>query len=511
LCSCIGDIGGGTADESCPTDLPRRVVLLSGRHSGNATRDLLALGEAPIPTSAGGNPDALFSGGAERVSSAMAFEYQQIAREAAASATSDVEALVACNGADDAACARSFIERFASRAFRRPLAADDIEGLLRVYEVGREQDGSFGGGIQLVIEAVLQAPSFLYRSELGVPDSDTHHRLTAYELMTELSFFLRDSLPDEALWSAAQDGRLDTPEGLTAEVDRLLADPLVQANVTQILVRWFGARDVTLVEKADPEFTPEVAARMATETELFIHDVLWNQRGGTSELFTSPRSWIDERLAAFYGIPYPGGGGFVAVDLPAAERAGILTHGSLLAARADVDETSVVRRGLFVYRDLLCQSVSPPPSNAAEIASEVAETHPTERARAEFRMAHAVCGGCHGEFDSFGLAFEGYDAVGRYRAGPDASWTTVAPAGAAGSGSGGPALAAQLVAAPELLACGVRQLASYGVGRPLTRDEACHLGEIEDTFASSGKSLVELVRAVAVSRLLRLRQDGGAP
>ncbi|HZO11679.1 MAG TPA: DUF1588 domain-containing protein, partial [Polyangiaceae bacterium] len=184
------------------------------------------------------------------------------------------------------------------------------------------------------------------------------------------------------------------------------------------------------------------------------------------------------------------------------------THASLLAARADVDETSVVRRGLFVYRDLLCQYVSPPPENAAEIASQIAQTHTTERARAEFRMNDPICGGCHGEFDSFGLAFEGYDALGRHRD-TDASWVTIAPEGAAGQGDGAVALVQHLAATPELAACTVRQLSSYGIGRPLEDEEQCHTSEIETAFAKSDGSLAALVRAIAVSHLMRVR--GGAP
>jgi hypothetical protein len=517
----IGDRGGpepGEVAQAQCSALPRRISLLTARHYGNAVRDLLGLGTAPSLTSAGGNPDALFHGGADTVSAAMAFEYHRIAEDAATEATEALETFVGCApDLDEASCARDFIARFGARAFRRPVADDEQQKLFSVFTVGEEQDGTFRGGIQLVVRAVLQSPSFLYRTELGTASPDGTFRLTPHELITELSFFLSDSAPSAESWQAVEDGQLETTEGIEAEVDRLLADAQVRSSVTQVFLRWLGTRQVSAIQKAAPEFTPELQASIVQETELYLDGMLWSPTATLEDLFTSRTSWVNEPLAALYGIPYPGqsGDGFVEATLPADQRAGLLTQASLMTMLADVDETSVVRRGLFVFKNLLCQNVGMPPENAAEVASEIAKTETTERGRAEARMEHTVCGTCHSNFDPFGIMFEGYDAIGRHRTTADgeaidASWDITTPPGLAGATDGAVELAERLAASPELTACTTRQLASYAVGVPLTASDQCVLDALAPDPAAGSPRPMDIIRRIATSAVFRARRDGGA-
>jgi hypothetical protein len=518
--ACVGDIGDrkiddSTVDTAC-LHLSRRLSLLTARQYGKSVRDLLGLGAAPHLSSAGGNADALFHGGSERVSAAMAFELHVIAAAAAEEATESLDALTRCDGQDEDTCAADFAARFGARAFRRPLDPGEAEKLLAVYHVGKEQDQSFRGGIQLMVQAILEAPSFLYRTELGTAGEDGTWRLTSYELMTELSFFLSDTVPDDQLWEAAQSGRLDDVAGVQAEVDRLLADPTVRANVVEIFLRWMGTRQLGL-QKNDPTFSPALRASMITETEMYVDRMLFTEGADLAGFFTSRATWVDQGLADLYGVTYPGavGDGFLQVELPADRRAGFLTQPSLMATYAETGETSVVRRGLFVYRNVLCQTVSPPPAEAAAVAEEIAKTEHTQRGRAEARMENQICGACHKSFDPYGVLFENYDAIGRYRTEADgepvdASWDVERPQSLAGPTANAIALVDRLARNPEVAACTTEQLLAYAVGTPL-EDAACMTDDIllegEDPSALTP---VEIVRRIALSAALRVRVEGGA-
>jgi hypothetical protein len=504
--SSSGDDDGEPSDECASPQ--RRLALLSNRRYGNAVRDLLDLAEAPVVSSGGGTHDTLLPAGPKQVGDPLAFEYNGIAHAAAAQA--DLAAIAPCAaGEDELACASAFVDDFGARAFRRPLNADERDGLLAVYDVGREQDGDYAGGIRLVIATVLQAPTFLYISELGEEDDDGF-ALTPWEVAAQLSFFLLDSVPDEGLREAAADGRLADAEGIEAEVDRLLASPEVQAGITSIYLRWLGSARVLGAEKEAPEFTDELRASMNEETSRFMDDLIWTDAGNIEQMFTASTTWVDAPLAEFYGLPAPAGEGFVEVDLPP-ERMGVLTHASLLASLSGVSETSVVYRGLFVARDLLCMKFDPPPEGAANTPLDGIEG---ERALSEYRMSTSPCSGCHVQFDPFGLLFENYDELGRHRtmiddAPVDASADIVWPEAVSGNSANILEVAPGLAGAEEIAACATQRVAGYAVQRTIDDDLECRVDELTAAFIDADTDLVELVRLIATSRLMRTR--GGQP
>lgn len=493
---------------------PRRLALLSNRRYGHAVRDLLGLASAPTPSNGGGTHDGLVPAGPDQVSASLVFEYHDIAEAAAAEALLDLDALAPCaDGQDERVCAGAFVDDLGGRAFRRPLTTDEHDGLLAVWQVGRDQDGDYAGGVRLVVVTVLQAPSFLYASELGVPGVDGTFELSPWEVATQLSFLLLDSIPDAALREAAADGRLSSDEGVAAEVERLLATGAGQANVSDLVLRWIGSDRVGRVEKQAPEFTDELRESMRLETQHFVDDLLWNGDASLDALLTSPDSFVDGRLAAIYDIPAPEGDGFVPVSLPADRRAGILTHPSMLAGLAGVADTSVVFRGLFVARDLLCMEFPPPPPEAAEAGLDESVG---QRARAEHRMATAPCSNCHRSFDPFGLLFENYDELGRYRATigdtpVDASAQIERPETLAGPVATLVEFAPQLAAAPEVAACATQRFTTYAVQRAIDADLQCHVDDLAVAFVDGGKDLVDLVRLVATARVLRARSEAEAP
>src|SRR5205814_5662383 len=222
-----------------------------------------------------------------------------------------------------------FIERFATRAYRRPLEAADRQALSGLLAAGAAD--SVSAGVQMVIEGVLQSPSFLYRTELGAPGVTGRFELTAYERASALSFFLLGSIPDEPLMRAAQDGSLATPEGYTREIQRLLGDARVRQNLGRILTKWVGLGGGVTTE-LDPDQYPgyddALKQSMVDEAARVFDDPLAN--GGTfADLLTGRRTFVDQRLAMLYGVPYSGSG-FVETMLPAEQRAGLFTRAAFI-------------------------------------------------------------------------------------------------------------------------------------------------------------------------------------
>lgn len=383
-----------------------------------------------------------------------------------------IEELTGCSNQDDA-CARSFLESFTRRAFRRPVASEEIDDLMLVYAHGKET--SFDQGIQLALQAILVSPSFNHRTEYGTLTDSGHYELTPYELASVLSYLLMDSLPDEELLAAADSGALLEVEERKRQVLRLLERPEVRDNVEKtLLAAWtlgnlFGkVKDPGMF----PEFSSALASQMYRETELFLKENLWDPERGIPALMTSRTSYVNGALAELYGVPFPGDDPtqFVAVELPANERSGLLTQAGVMTTLARTDNTSVVARGLFVNGPLLClpKIPSPPEDAVAQVEAQLKEDL-TERERAQLRAETSPCNNCHEQFDTFGLLFENYDAIGKYRTTLngepiDASVDFSKNARFDGVYATAVEFAEALAERPELTQCVTRHLLAYGTG-----------------------------------------------
>jgi hypothetical protein len=406
-----------------------------------------------------------------------------------------------CDGRD-LACAEQLIDDLGARAFRRPLTAGERDDLVAVYELGAPE--SFEAGVQLVIEAILQAPSFLYRTELGGGDAAPGEvvELTAYELAASVSFLLLDSIPDAPLWAAAQDGSLLDDDVLRDEVERLLALPRVRDNLARIYVAWLGATKAATTDKSStlfPEFDEALRDASVEETRRFVATLV-AEEGTLFELLTSRRTEINGALAELYGVPGVTGAQFVEVELPASQRAGVLTQASMMATRAGPEETSVVHRGLMVQKLLLCAELPAPPPGVDLDDPDLEGMD--QRELAEFRAGVTACAACHALIDPFGLAFEHYDAIGRHRASVDAS------ADLPGLGEVNDALPMleALAEDPRVADCVVEKIVTYSLGRKLGNDDGCELDQLQERFTEADGSLVEPFRAVVGSDAFRLRK-----
>ena len=326
--------------------------------------------------------------------------------------------------------ARKIMRSFVSRAFRRPIIESDINRLVDIVEETDKLPGkTFQDGIKQAITACLASPRFLFRVEIQ-PEPNNPAKivpLDEYALASRLSFFIWASVPDDELLSLAFNNKLRV--NLRQQVDRMLADPRSRRLTENFVGQWLQARDVTEAaisspvilgvadkRKASEIFDPRLRKDMREETFALFEHVLRKGRP-VEELISANYSFLNERLAAFYGVKGVKGEHFRPVDLSEhPERGGILTQGTFLIVSSNPTRTSPVKRGLFVLDNVLGTPPPPAPPNIPELSEAAKQgTNPTMREMMEIHRKNPDCRSCHARMDPIGLGLEHYDALGRFR------------------------------------------------------------------------------------------------
>ncbi|HEX6245313.1 MAG TPA: DUF1592 domain-containing protein, partial [Polyangiales bacterium] len=402
----------------CNPRLPARLNLLSDYQHLNSLRALLGA-TAVSQTDAAENTAQTkpFMSKGVVVNTSLVHQRASWAETASATLDTRFKEVTGCDAArTDDACAQRFFASFGARAFRRPLATDEVTDVMTVYNTAKVT--SFTHGVKRGLEAMLSAPSFMYRRELGSAGPDGTLSLTPHELASTISYFLNDQPPDAELTKAADSGALAESAELERQVTRLMTKAEVKESLRSTLISAWGLSNLfgTVKDpKLFPEYNPLLQASMFRETELFVQDVLWDKGAPVRELLTSRTTFVNKSVAALYGVPYTGSGeAFVPVTLPP-ERSGLLTQPSVMATLARTDTTSVVARGLFV-RGMLCLPKLPgPPESLSTRIQDLLKADMTESERAGVRAMDATCAGCHVGIDPFGLLLEAYDPLGKYR------------------------------------------------------------------------------------------------
>ncbi|MES2924898.1 MAG: DUF1592 domain-containing protein [Verrucomicrobiota bacterium] len=327
--------------------------------------------------------------------------------------------------------ARKIMRSFVSRAFRKPLDDQTINRLVAIVnEISREPGKTFQDGIKQAIATCLASPRFLFRVEIQ-PEPNNPAKivpLDEYSLAARLSFFIWGSVPDDELLSLAFNTKLRA--NLSAQVDRMLKDPRSQRLVQNFVGQWLQARDVETVpvvaksilgtatnREAAKQFDPRLRSDMQRETEM-LFDFILRQNRPAEELISARYSFLNERLAKFYGIEGVVGEDFQPVDLTDhPERGGLLTQGTFLMVTSNATRTSAVKRGLFVLDNLLGTPPPPPPPNIPKLedAAGPGNAHPTQREMMEIHRKKPECRSCHARMDPIGLGLENFNALGQFR------------------------------------------------------------------------------------------------
>jgi hypothetical protein len=445
------------------------------------------------------------------VQSSTVTAYQKAAHAAATAAVAaNLSIFLPCGGAPSDACVEGFIRNRVSRAFGRLVTDDEVQDLVAMYHVGLGE--SAAAGARMIIEATLQSPSFLYRTELGPQAAGgptAKVTLTPFELASAVSFALSDSVPDDELWGHAVDGSLAKPSVLAQQVDRLLATTAVHANLGKQAGYWLGVEKLqSIVPKNTtifPAWTPSVQQDLYSSARLFVQDLMGS--GTMDDLFSSRRMYVNANLANVYGIAGVTSADLQPIEVQAPGRdAGIFTQPAVLAAWSHPDRGDAVHRGLFIYNAFVCgPSIPPPPANAQTVAA----TFPADASQRELATLRATnaagCGACHGLFDPLGLVTENYDPIGRYvttddKGQPIDSSATLKNLGPDLDGpvSGLGDVVAKLKAGRRATDCASRNLAAVVLGRSVATDTSCAFAAVKDHFAQSG-SFADYFRAMLTS------------
>jgi Protein of unknown function (DUF1592)/Protein of unknown function (DUF1588)/Protein of unknown function (DUF1595)/Protein of unknown function (DUF1585)/Protein of unknown function (DUF1587) len=517
---------GGPLD--CSAGAPLQVGLtrlrrLTRTEFNNTVRDLLGLeGDPASAISPDERVGPFDSNATAPITDLLVEQHGEVASALASAALARRAEISPCDLSADAtgACALEFIERFGLKAYRRPLETEEVERYLGLFRLGREQSPEHA--FQLVLEAMLQSPFFLYHADVGVQGtpSAAPAELTSFELASRLSYFLWDTMPDDSLFALAESGALRDPVELEAQVRRMLDDPRALNAIPTFHLQWLGVRDMEGVAKDPqqfPQFGLDMADALIRETARFSDEVIRRGDGLMSTLFTADFSLLDGPLFDLYGVARPAG--FTAgqrVPLNPAERSGILTQGAFLATHAHWDQTSPVHRGLFVRENILCQTIPPPPPNV--IPTPPAPTPgTTTRERISAHQSEASCSGCHKMMDQIGLGFETYDATGAFRSEEDnrpvdASGNLIETGDPALDGpfNGAIELSQKLAGSPVVQECLTRQWFRFALGRSLAKDDECSLARMKEQFVRSGGNVRELLVSIALSGAFRNVRSMGA-
>jgi hypothetical protein len=440
--------------------------------------------------------------------------YREQAEALATRAAADVVKLTRCDPKvmSEDGCAAAFIAELGARAYRHPLTAEEIGALQRVYAVGKQE--SHAAGIRLVVEAILQSPSFLYLVEVGGAPQTGVAKLTGYEVATRLSYLLWNTMPDADLFAAAKSGALDQPEGVRKQAERLLASDRFLDTAIAFHTQLFGiARlahegEVEKDEKKFPEFDAPLRAAMQEEARRFVQHVFTRLDGSVETLLTAPLVFPSGPLTKLYNLGAPASDGRLQVTN--GSRAGLLTlAGTMAATPALATPYAAVMRGHLVRSHLLCQEI-PPPTVMVEFKAPPGAEMMSQQQLLRVHQENETCSPCHKLMDSIGFGFENFDNVGRYRttgadgAKIDTSGEIVGLEGGAFANLG--ELVGKLARSPEVRSCVAQQWFRYTLGRDITGGDACSVSLMEKALQQGGGDVRQGVLSLVGSDAFRYRR-----
>lgn len=530
LAGCTGSLGdaeegGGPVPPGLPADAAEAQVAersmfprLSHAQWENTVRDLLRLDDRP-GLSASFTTDPL--GGvfdnneaALLVTPGLWSDYQRAAEELAAMVAGDpgkLDRLVPADlPAEPGARAQAFVERFGERVFRRPLTAGERDSFLALFDRGKELfegEDPFVAGVRAAIEAFLQSPQFVYRVELGAgPAKGGLIPLSGYEIATKLAYLLWNTMPSDELLAAAKAGELSTHEAVRAYAEGMLEDPRAREVVGAFhrqLYDYEHYHDLNKDQALYPEFVPAMGDDMQREAELFVEHIVFKQEGGLTDLLTARTAFVNENLAAVYGVEGQFSNEFKQVELDEAERSGLLTRLGFLASKATARQPDSIHRGVFVNLRILCASLPPPPDNATGLPPG---ERATNRERVEAHTGKGTCGeACHGTIiNPAGFAFEHYDAIGKYRTTDNGMPVNAADVYRLGEGpksyADGVEFSQLLAESSEAHACYARRWVEFAHGREVgAKDKGLikELGEASRGGASTKELILQIVSSTS--------------
>jgi hypothetical protein len=457
-------------------------------------------------------------GGQERIQAAHALQIRGPLSVTGLSNSRSREKIFIClptDTADERTCATNIVTNLAERAFRRPVTAADLNGVMAFYEAG-SSEGGFERGVRDALSAILASPHFLYRAESG--EGADVVALNDLELASRLSFFLWSSLPDEELLELARDSRLSAPDVLAKQVRRMLADERAMSLVDDFAFQWLHLSKLDEIVPDRGQF-PQASglldprAMLKEEVRLFIDSVLRSDESVVG-LLTADHTFLNERLAMHYGIETVKGARFRRVTLEDPQRHGLLGKGAILMLTAYPNRSSPVLRGAWILDRLLGAPPPEPPLDVPSLSeNKRGEPARTLRERLEQHRANPTCFACHGVMDPLGLALENFTTVGQYRTHDPDTLTPIDAAGELPDGTpinGPDDLRRALLARPDrFVQPFTESLLTFALGRSLDYRDMPTVRKIVSRAEADDYRFESLVLGVVSSDVFRKRETVG--
>jgi hypothetical protein len=483
----------------------------------NTLRDLfpqVALPELDLPAD---KPKDLFANNVDtqEPTDVWVETYWRASVEVATAVAADLPAVTGCDLADDAArqaCADKFVPDLLRRAFRREPTPAEVDRYLAQFLPEQWGAHGFDAAMRLLVTAVLNSPAFLYRPELGLEGGDPGGALLLRpeELAVRLSYFLWQTMPDDALAAAAAGGGLDTREGLEAEARRLLADARARPAVADFHRQWLGLAGLEAVQRDEalfPDWKPELAPVLQDALRRYVEYAFWDGEGTLGSLLLDPIGFANAAVAPIYGVA-SASAELELVPLDAAQRAGLLTQPALMASMAHEKFDAPIKRGVYILDRFMCTSLGAPPPDVPDIPPPDANEGPkTTRQRIEEMHVQEDCKGCHTLIDGVGFAFNHYDAIGKWRVTEnglpiDATGALQGVAGIDAAYDGALELSQLLAGSAEVERCLGRQVFRHALGR---REAASDMCAIDDAIAAAQGDMRELMIQLVLTDNFRQR------
>jgi hypothetical protein len=476
-----------------------RAIQITNEQWANAVRDTLNLSETPTQANSFLRPVGGFTlfPNNERVlevTNDMRDSYRLAAEEIAALVNTD-EAIARVGAGSDG---DAFVESFGRRAFRRPLTSDETTRYKALFDKGADLGGeqsAFTKGASLVVQAMLQSPHFIYRTETSADGE----RLNGYEIASRLSFWLRNTTPSDAMLDQAASGALDTTEGVVSLVNTLLDEDAAMHTHTEMHAELFKFSRYREIVKFTEEYDPATNAELDVASRLFF-DRIYKEGLGLQEILTSTQGYAGPAMAALYGKPAPSE--MTLMDF-GPERPGFFAQVPYLALFGDDTHSDAIHRGLFINFQVLCAKLPKPgdgvPLPPAPIAGQ------QDRERMEQHTGKGTCGeGCHGNYiNPLGFAFENFDGLGRYRTTDQDRPVDASSAYPFASGleefTGARELMDVLAASDEAHRCYAKNILSYALQRDIVADDEPLVKELAALSESGTGSLKSLIVELAKS------------
>lgn len=442
---------------------------------------------------------------------AEAIAQEAVAREAAIYDTSMSmhRKLLVCNHAREAhneRCADRIIRDLTPRAYRRPVTRAELDQIRAFYQLAIDNGDTFYEGIELVTQALLVSPHFLFRiEEEQAPDApEREYRVNNYEYASRLSYFLWSSMPDAELMACAQDGTIWNPRTLRDQIRRMLRDPRAASLAESFGGQWLEIRNLAVVDPDPdrfPEFTDGLRQAMAEETNLFFGSIIAEDRS-VLDFINADYTYVNEPLAELYGIDGIVGPGFQRVTVNPDERGGILGQASVLTVTSFPARTSPVLRGVWVLDKILAAEPPPPPPDIPSLEDAQVDPTATFREKLEAHRENASCASCHDRIDPLGFGLENYGPIGGWRTDADGKpvdSSGVLPDGRVFTGPG-ELKKILLERKTDFARCLTEKMLTYGLGRGLEDYDApavaAIVGELEKSDYRFSALIYEIVRSL---------------